>query len=144
MDTSELRKRILHALDSARKDAVARRSAVDEANRAFESFLADTVVPLLRQAQDVLRAEGQLFRVEAPAGGARIVSEKTADTFIEIALDIKPAQPQVIGRVSLARGRQGGVVEERPIAAGKAVSDLGDDDVAKFLVTEIPKLVLKP
>ena len=144
MDTSELRKRILHALDAARKDAVARRSAVDEASRAFESFLAATVVPLLRQAQDVLKAESQIFRVESPAGSARIVSEKSSDTFIEVVLDIKPAQPQVLGRVSLTRGRQGVIVEERPIAAGKAVTDLGDDDVAKFLVTEIPKLILKP
>jgi hypothetical protein len=143
MDTSELRKRILHALDAARKDAVARRSTVDEANRVFASFLETTAVPLLRQAQAVLKAEGQLFTVEAPAGGARLVSDKSADTFIEFALDIKPAQPQVVGRVSLTRGRQG-VVEERPITAGKAVADLGDDDVAKFLVTEIPKLVLKP
>src|SRR5262245_9283953 len=144
MDTSELRKRILHALDAARRDAVARRTAVDEAGRAFETFLTATAVPLLRQAQDVLRAEGQVFRVETPVGSARIVSEKTGDTFIEFVLDIKPAQPQVIGRVSVTRGRQGVIVEERPITAGTPVADLGDDDVAKFLVTEIPKLVLKP
>jgi hypothetical protein len=35
------------------------------------------------------------------------------------------------------------VVEERPIAPGKATKDLEDDDVAKFLVTEIPKLVMR-
>ena len=144
MDTSELRKRILHALDAARKDAVARRSTVDEASRAFESFLAATAIPLLRQSQDVLKAEGQIFRVETPAGSARLVSDKSPDTFIEVVLDVKPATPQVLGRVSLTRGRQGVIVEERAIAAGKTVAELGDDDVAKFLVTEIPKLVLKP
>ncbi len=144
MDTSELRKRILHALDAARKDAVSRRSAVDEAHRAFESFLETIAVPLLRQAQDVLGAEKQLFTVASPAGSARIVSDNAPDTFIEFVLNIKPTPPQVIGRVSLTRGRQGVIVEERPVAVGKAVAELGDDDVAKFLVTEIPRLVLKP
>jgi hypothetical protein len=36
------------------------------------------------------------------------------------------------------------VVEERPIAAGKAVAAVSEDDVATFLVTEIPKLILRP
>ena len=143
MDVSELRKRILHALDTARKDAVVRRSTVDEAARAFERFLETIAVPLLKQSQDVLRAEGQSFTTHAPVGSARLVSGSSPNTFVEFTLDITPAVPQVIGRVSLARGRQAVVVEERPISTTKAVADLSDDDVAQFLVTEIPKLIVR-
>ena len=35
-------------------------------------------------------------------------------------------------------------IEERPIAAGKAVDRLTEEDVSAFLVAEIPKLVVKP
>ena len=120
MDVSELRKRILHALDTARKDAVARRSTVDEAARAYERFLESVAVPLLKQSQDVLRAENQLFTVHAPAGSARLVSDSSPNTFVEFTLDVTPVVPQVVGRVSLTRGRQAVIVEERPISHDQA------------------------
>ena len=143
MDVSELRKRILQALDTARKDAVVRRSTVDEAARAYERFLESVVVPLLKQSQDVLRAENQLFTMHAPAGSARLVSDNSPNTFVEFTLDVTPVVPQVVGRVSLTRGRQAVIVEERPISTTKSVADLEDDDVAQFLVTEIPKLIMR-
>jgi len=143
MDTSDLRKRILRALDEARKDASARRTVVDEASLAYAAFLEKIAVPLLRQAVQVLRAENQLFTVNTPADGAQLVSDTSAQTFLEFTLDTSGPHPQVIGRVSLARGRQGRVVEERPVAPGKLVADLTEDEVARFLVTEIPKLVVR-
>lgn len=143
METSDLRKRILRALDEARKDSTVRRQTVDAATAAFEQFLTDTAAPLVRQAVTVLRAEGHAFTANTPAGSVRLASDASPQTFLEFELDVAAQQPQVIGRVSLARGRQGVVVEERPIAPGKAVTDLADDDVAKFLVTEIPKLIVK-
>ena len=39
MDVSELRKRILRALEDARHDASERRTAVDHAAKAYEEFL---------------------------------------------------------------------------------------------------------
>jgi hypothetical protein len=143
MDTSDLRKRILRALDDARKDATARRQVVDAAAAAYQEFLENTVAPLVRQAVAVLRAEGHAFTANTPAGSVRLVSDASPQTFLEFELDATGPEPQVIGRVSLTRGRQGVVVEERPIAPGKPTKDLADDDVAKFLVTEIPKLVMK-
>jgi len=143
MDVSELRKRILHALDAARKDAVTRRTEVDEASRAYEQFLENVAGPLLKQAQAVLRAEQQLFTVHTPAGSIRLVSDSAPQTFVEFVLEVSPRVPQVIGRVSLTRGRQGVVVEERPLASGKPVAELVEDDVAQFLVTEIPKLIVR-
>jgi len=143
MDVSELRKRILHALDAARKDAVTRRTEVDEASRAYEQFLENIAAPLLKQAHAVLRAEQQQFTVHTPAGSIRLVSDNAPQTFVEFVLDVSPRVPQVLGRVSLTRGRQGVVVEERPLAPGKPVAELVEDDVAQFLVTEIPKLIVR-
>jgi hypothetical protein len=143
MDVSDLRKRIIRALDDARKDATLRRQEVDAASTAFEAFLETTAVPLVRQAVSVLRAEGHQFTVNTPAGGVRLASEASPQTFLEFELDVSGARPQVVGRVSVARGRQGVIVEERPIATGKSLTDLGDDDVAKFLVAEIPKLIVR-
>jgi hypothetical protein len=144
MDVSDLRKRILRALDDARKDATARREVVDQASQAYAGFVETRAIPVLKQAVQVLRAEGKTFTLNTPADGPRLVSDSSANTFLEFVLDLSQPTPQVIGRVSLAHGRQGRIVEERPIAAGKAVADLTEDDVAKFLVTEIPKLVLRP
>ena len=53
MDVSELRKGILRALEDARKDAAARREAVDNATAAYEEFLEAIAVPLFRQAVTV-------------------------------------------------------------------------------------------
>jgi hypothetical protein len=70
-----------------------------------------------------------------------MVSEGAADTFLEFVLDSNGNRPQVIGRVSRPRRRQRVVVDERPLATGKAVADLTEEDVAAFLVTEIPRLL---
>jgi hypothetical protein len=144
MDVSELRKRILRALDDARKDATARRAVVDDASQAYATFLETRAVPVLKQALQVLRAEGQRFTLNTPADGPQLVSDASTTSFLEFALDLSGSVPQVIGRVSLAHGRQGRIVEERPIAPGKSVADLTEDDVARFLVAEIPKLIVRP
>ena len=143
MDVSDLRKKILRALDEARHDATARRQAVDEAARAYDGFLAHIGAPVMRQAVAVLKAEGHLFTVETPAHSARIVSAASPDTFIELGLDSSGPLPVVIGRVSVARGRRGLVVTERPVAAGKPVASLTEEDLSAFLVAEIPKLVVR-
>lgn len=143
MDVSELRKRILRSLDDARKDASERRVVVDAATKAYDRFIADVAVPLMRQSSGVLKASGFAFDVQTPASAVRLVAEKAPHTFIEFELDATRSKPEVIGRVSLERGRHGGVVEERPIAPGKAVADLTEDDLSTFLIAEIPKLVVK-
>ena len=143
MDTSDLRKRILRALDDARKDASVRRTTVDEAARAYATFLNDVAVPLMRQATTVLNAEGHKFSVHTPANGVRLASDSAPETFLEFELDTTSASPQVIGRISLQRGRQGQVVSERPIVEGKPVSLLDEQDVTAFLVEEVSKLIVK-
>jgi len=141
MDVSDLRKRILRALDDARVDQASRRTERDEAQRAYEQFLETVAVPLLRQAQGILKAEGQLFTVHAPAGSAKLASDSSAQTFLEFSFDGSGDRPTVLGRVSRARGRQRVVVDERPVAAGKGVGQVTEEDVAAFLVAELQKLV---
>jgi hypothetical protein len=143
MDVSELRKRILRAIEEAKKDVSARRTVLDGATRAYEEFLGAVAVPLLRQAAIVLKASGQLFDVHTPAGSVRLVAERSPHTFLELELDVERPEPEVIGRVSVTRGRQGLVVEERPIVPGRPVAKLTEEDLTSFLVTEIPKLVVK-
>jgi hypothetical protein len=143
VDVSDLRKRIIRALDDARKESATRRSSVDQAAADYATFLETVAVPLLKQAQAVLKAERQPFTVHTPASSARLVSDSAAETFLEIALDTTAAKPQVIGRVSLARARQGVVVDEKPIAPETPIAKLSDSDVAEFLLAAIPKLVVK-
>ena len=142
MDTGDLRKQILHALDAARKDAAEKRKAADDAARAYETFLTATAVPLVQQAAQVLTAEKQRFVCETPAGRVRLVAENDPDTFLELQLDTAGASPRVLGRLSLARGRGRVAVEERPLA-DKPVAELGEQDVAAFLVTDVPRLVMR-
>ena len=141
MDVSELRRRILRALDEAKNDATIRRTEVDAAQRAFEEFLERIAVPVLRQTQAVLKAEGHAFTVHAPAGGARLVSDSSPETFVEFTLDQSGDRPLVIGRISRQRNRGRVVVDEAPVATDKPVGSLADEDVAGFLVTSIPRLV---
>ena len=142
MDVSDLRQRILRALDAGKPDAPARqRGQVDDARAAYERFLENVAVPMLKQAQGILKAEAHAFSVHTPAGSARLVSDAYPKTFLEFVLDVAGG-PRVLGRVSISRGSRVNV-EEQPIASGKAIGDLNDDDVAAFFVTEIPKLVAR-
>ena len=143
MDVADLRKRILRALDEARREAATRRQAADLAAVAYEAFLSQVAVPLMQQAAQVLRADGHGFAVHTPASTVRLVSDASASTFIELTLDTSGAQSEVLGRVSLTRGRHGQVVAERPLASGEPIAELTEDDVSAFLIAEIPKLLVR-
>ena len=144
MDVSDLRKGILRALDQARKDASDRRRARDEAAAAYAQFVEQVAAPLMRQACDVLRAEKHDVTVQTPGGSVRLAFDRSPQDFLEVELDASGAEPHVVGRTSLARGRKGVVVEERPIAPGKEIGQITESDVAKFLLSEIQRLVSKP
>jgi len=101
MDVSDLRQRILRALEAGKNDAALRRSEGDAAAAAFDNFLVNVAVPLLKQAQSILKAEGQSFTVHSPAGSAKLVADGSAQTFLEFVLDSSGNRPHVIGRVSL-------------------------------------------
>ena len=106
METSELRKRLQQTIERARRQAAERRTRSDEAGRAFESFLDTTAVPMLRQIANILRSDGYQFSVFTPSGSVRLMSDRTAEDFIELTLDTGGATPQVMGRTSHSRGRR--------------------------------------
>lgn len=141
MDVSDLRQRILRALDTARAEAATRRTEADAAHAAYDKFLHDVAVPLLRQAQTILKAEGHLFTVHSPAGSARLASDAHPETFLEFVFDGSGDRPQVLTRTSTARGGKRVIVDEKPVAPGKPIQDLGEQDVAALLVAAITKLV---
>ena len=142
MDVSELRKQILRALDTARKDADEKRRAAYQAKSAYETFLNDVAVPAFRQAANVLRALGHDFSANTPAGSVRL-DGPLGQEYLELELDVSGGRAQVIGRTGMMRNRGGPLVEERPIAAGTPIAELTDADVATFLTTEIPRLVMR-
>lgn len=142
MDVSVLRQQILRALDEARKHAASKREAADHAREAYETFLRDVAAPVFLQAANVLRALRQEFVVHTPAGSVRLEGPN-AQEFIELELDAGGAGPQVMGRTGLMRHKGGPLVEERPVAPGKSIEAVTEDDVATFLTTEIPRLVMR-
>jgi hypothetical protein len=142
MNTGDLRKQILRALDEARKSSTDRRQAMDEARQAWEQFL-EMATPLVKQAATILRGEGHLFAANTPADGLRLTSETSPQIYLEFELDVAGAAPHVTGRVSYTKSRQQAVVEEQSLAFGKPVRELNETDVAAYLVTEIPKLIVR-
>jgi hypothetical protein len=143
MDVSDLRKRIIHALDDARKEATDRRHTVDDARVAFETFLERVAGPLFKQAATVLRGEGHDFTLHTPADSVRLVPDRSPQEFIEVELHVDGGIPHVIGRTQLLRGGKDPLIEERPLAPGKPIAELTESDVTAFLVKEIPRLVAR-
>jgi hypothetical protein len=139
MEISDVKRRLLDTIDSSRRAAAGRRARVDEAGREYELFLERIGVPLFRQASGVLRAEGYPFTVFTPGGSVRLMSDRTAEDYIELMLDTTGDEPMVIGHTRRSRGRR--VIEaERPIASG-APARLTEEDVLDFLAKELAPFV---
>ena len=139
MEISDVRKRVLETIDYAKKTAAGRRTRADQAGREYDVFLEKIAVPLFRQIANVLRAEGYLFTVFTPGGSVRLMSDRTAEDYIELALDTTGDEPRVLGHTSRARGRR--VMEsERPVAA-RTPADLTEDDVVAFMLRELEPFV---
>jgi len=133
MEISDVRKRILGTIERARQRAAERRARADEAARAYSTFLDGVAVPIFKQVANVLRAEGYPFSVSTPSGSVRLMSDRTAEDFVEIALDTTGDMPSVMGHASRARGR-------RVIESERAVGDpahLDENDVLEFLTKEL-------
>ena len=139
METSVVRQRLNAVIDQAKRAAGERRTRSDEAARDYARFLEHIAVPLCRQIAGSLKASNYSFTVFTPSGSVRLMSDKTAEDFIELTLDTSGERPVVMGHTSRARGRR--VVDsERPIAT-TAIGDLTDEDVLDFVAREIGPFV---
>jgi hypothetical protein len=134
MEVSIVRKRVRDSIEQAQKAAAARRAANHEAARAWEEMLEHTAIPMLQQVSQVLKSEGYGFRVFTPAGIARLASERSADDYIEMAMDTAGAVPVVLARVNRTRGRER-FNDEHILATGDAIPQLNDERLLDFLTS---------
>ena len=140
MEISDVKKRVFETIERAKRTAGERRTRTDEAAREFDAFLTQVAVPLFRQIAAVLKAEGRMFTVFTPGGSVRLMSDRSADDYIELALDTTQTYAQVLGHASRGRGRR--VLEtETPLGHGGAVRDLTEEDVLAFVMKELEPLV---
>jgi hypothetical protein len=137
METSEIRKQLHQTIERAKRQAAERRARSDEAGRAFDTFLSATAVPIFRQVANIMRADGYLFNVFTPSGSVRLMSDRTAEDFIELVLDTTGETPQVVGHTSHSRGRR---VLETERAIGTP-GELTEEAVLAFLLKELEAFV---
>ena len=140
MEVSAVRQQILQTIERAKRAAADRRAANDEAGREYGVFLDQLAVPLFRQTSSVLRAEGYLFNLFTPSGGVRLMSDKSADDFIELVLDTTGAVPQVVGRTSRAWGNRTNV-SEQPLNPSGPIREVAEADVLAFLLKALEQFV---
>jgi len=139
VEISDVRRQVTQAMERARRSAADRRARNDEASKEFDVFLSEQAVPLFRQVANVLRTLGYPFTVFTPGGSVRLMSDKSADDFIELFLDTTGEEALVMGHASRHRGRR--VIEsERPIGSGP-VRDLSEETVLQFLLGELESYV---
>jgi hypothetical protein len=140
IEISEMRKRVRAAIDQSRRAAATRRAEVDEAAAAYETFLLKTAEPLVQMLANALRAEGYPFTVFTPRGGLRLASGRSAEDFIEFALDTSARHPTALLRVNRGRGRRV-MQHERPIRGEERIEQLTAEDVIKALLEEVAPFV---
>ena len=137
MEIAEVRKRIHGTIERARQRAAERRARGDEAARAYSTFLETVAVPMFRQVANVLKSEGYPFSVFTPSGSVRLMSDRTAEDFVELTLDTTGDTPQVVGHTSRSRGRR---VTETERAVGSPAA-LTEESVLEFLAKELEPFV---
>ena len=140
MEIPDIRRRVRAAIEQARRDAASRRERYDAAARAYDEFLVQRAIPAFTTVAAALVAEGYQFKVHTPAGAVRLVSERSADDFIELALESGDDPPFVLGRASAGRGRRA-VTKERPVREGVGPESLTDEDVVAFVLSEVVPLI---
>jgi hypothetical protein len=123
----------------ARQHAADRRARADAGSQAFEHFLADAAIPLMRQIANVLRSDGYPFSVSTPAASVRLSSDRDAGDFIELSLDTASDAPRVVARISRSRGRR--IIDaERVVASGNPEA-ISEEELLAFLLKELEPFV---
>ena len=140
IEVSEIRKRLRQALEQVKRERAERRTRAETAAHAYEVFLADIATPVFRMFSSVMKADGYPFAVFTPAGGLRLMSERSNEDFIELFLDTDADPPVVAARTNRGRGRRL-ISTERPVRENASVDQLTDEDVVGFLLREIVQFV---
>ena len=128
---------MLQTIEHSRQRAAQRRARSDAATRAFGPFLDTIAIPLVRQVASILKAENFTFTVFTPGGSVRLMSDRSAEDFIELTLDTSGDDPQVVGHTSRSRGRRV-VQSERALGAPESLSE---EEVLEFLLDAVEGFV---
>ena len=137
MEISLVRKRLTETIERAKKQAAERRARSDQAARDFAVFLQKVAVPLFRQVANALKADSYAFTVFTPSDSVRLMSDRSADDYIELTLDTTENPPCVVGQISRTRGRR--VIDaERAVGAPDAVTE---EQLLDFLLKELEAFV---
>jgi hypothetical protein len=140
MEISDVRRRIREAAERARQTAAERRSRNDEAEREYDAFLSQLATPLFRQIVNVLRADGYPFTLFTPGGSVRMMSDRSAEDYVELTLDAAGSQPQVVGHASHSRGRRV-LKSETALGHGGPIRDLTEEDVVEYVLRELGPMI---
>ena len=136
MEISQVRRRVQAAITAARARTLERREQTDAATRDYAVFLETVATPLVQQVANALKAESHSFTVSTPGDGVRLEYDRGRDNFVEISLDTSGDRPQVIGRVSQARGSRR-LEDERPIRPDASPAELTEEEVLEFIVNAL-------
>ena len=139
MEPSEIRKRVLGTLEQARRRVQIQREESDRATKTWET-LHPAAAASWKIALNVLRAEGHHFSLQTPSGMLRVVSDRSAEDYVEVLLDTSQRPPAVLARTRLSRGRR--VIDRETIVAdGDRVPDLTEERLLHVLLTELEPFV---
>jgi hypothetical protein len=136
MEVSDVRRRLRAAIEGAKLRAAERRTRTDEASRAYEAMLETVAVPAFHTVVNALVGEGYRFKVTTPGRAARMSPERSAEEFIELALDTERDAPAVVLLSSRGRGRRI-VTAERILRDGPQIVAITEEDIVVALLDEL-------
>jgi hypothetical protein len=140
LESGEVRKRLRHMMELAKREGAARRAAASDVAADYERFLEEQATPVLRHLASALRAEGLHFQIFSPAGSVRLASERSKDDYLEVALDTARYPPIVLGRANHVKGSRLTATEQQ-IGEGRAVRELTDEDVLDWALQALGPFV---
>jgi D-serine deaminase-like pyridoxal phosphate-dependent protein len=140
LELDQIRRRVQARLTEIKRAAVARRDKVAAAERAYEGFLANVATPTLTAVAQSLSAESYPYKVVTPGGTARMVSDRSNRTYLEIRLDTTGPVPQVIAEVGRERGSRV-LADDRPVGEGLPVDAVTDEHVLAVVVEAMGELI---
>jgi len=138
MDVAIVRNRLRETMERARRNAAERRAATDRAGADFAAFLSGIAAPLVRQIANVLKAESYSFTVFTPSGNVRLMSDKSAEDFIEITLNTAGDTPRVVAHIS-SHGRR--VIDEQRVVGSGDPATISEDELLAFLLKALEPFV---
>jgi len=140
LEVAQIRRRVQVRLTDLKKVAAARRERVAAAEAAYETFLAGIALPTLTTFAQALSAEAYPYRVLTPGGSARLSSDRSNKTYVEIRLDTSARIPSIIGEISRERGHRL-VTDDRVLAEGTPIEAITDEMLVEFLLDAMAELI---